>query len=103
MSIYRTARYQVRPEAVDTVTAAIVELVDYVAKEEPGSRMYAAWQQKDDPTKFVHLFEFADEAARATHGGSAAVRRFESVYGPELVGGPVVFTDYVVIAANTSL
>ena len=90
MSIYQTAHYQVRPEAVDTVTAAIVEFVDYVAKEEPGSRMYAAWQQKDDPTKFVHLFEFADEAARET-------------YGPELVGGPVVFTDFVVIAANTSL
>ena len=77
MPIYQTAHYQVRPEAVDTVTAAIVEFVDYVAKEEPGSRMYAAWQQKDDPTKFLHLFEFADEAARETHGGSAAVRRFE--------------------------
>jgi quinol monooxygenase YgiN len=103
MPIYQTARYQVRPEAVDAVTEAIVEFVDYVAKEEPGSRMYAAWQQKDDPTKFVHLFEFADEAARAAHKDSAAVRRFESIYRPELVGGPVVFTDYVVIAANTSL
>jgi hypothetical protein len=28
------------------------------------------------------------------------VRQFEAVYGPELVGGPVVFTDYLLIATN---
>ena len=52
------------------------------------------------PTRFVHLFEFADEAAHQAHGSSDAVRQFEAVYGPELVGGPVVFTDYVLIATN---
>jgi quinol monooxygenase YgiN len=61
---------------------------------------YAAWQQMDDPTKFVHLFEFADDDAHREHGRSEAVRSFEAVYGPELVGGPVVFTDYVVVATN---
>jgi hypothetical protein len=44
--------------------------------------------------------EFADEAAHQAHGSSDAVRQFEAVYGPELVGGPVVFTDYVLIATN---
>jgi hypothetical protein len=28
------------------------------------------------------------------------VKRFESVYSPELVGGPVVFTDYNMVASN---
>jgi hypothetical protein len=64
--------------------------------------MYTAWQQKDDPTKFVHLFEFADDAAHRLHGESAAVRKFESVYVPHLAAGPVVFTDYVVVATNQS-
>jgi hypothetical protein len=63
--------------------------------------MYTSWQQDDAPTKFVHLFVFADEAAQETHGRSAAVRAFEDVYGPELVGGPVVFTDYRPVASNT--
>jgi len=98
--IYQTAHYQVRASAVEKVKAAIAEFVDYVAKNEPGSKMYTAWQQKDDPTKFVHLFEFADEAAHQAHGNSGAVRQFEAVYGPELVGGPVVFTDYLLIASN---
>ncbi len=86
--------------AVDKVKATIAEFVDYVAKNEPGSKMYTAWQQKDDPTKFVHLFEFADEAAHQADGSSDAARQFEAVYGPELVGGPVVFTDYLLIATN---
>ena len=101
MTIYQIAHYQVKPAAVEKVKAAIVEFVDYVARNEPGSRVYTAWQQQDDPTRFVHLFEFADEAAHAAHGTSEAVRTFESVYQPELVGGPVRFTDYVMVATNT--
>jgi quinol monooxygenase YgiN len=85
---------------VDKVKAAIAEFVEYVAANEPGSTMYTAWQQQDDPTRFVHLFEFADEAAHQAHCSSDAVRRFEAIYGPELAGGPVVFTDYVQIATN---
>jgi quinol monooxygenase YgiN len=98
--IYQTAHYQVNPGAVDKVTAAIAEFVDYVAEHEPGTTMYAAWQQQDDPTRFVHLFEFADAEAHEAHGRSAAVRKFEDVYGPELASGPVVFTDYAQVAAS---
>ncbi len=100
MPIYQTAHYQVGADAVPTVVAAIEHFVRYVTEAEPGSIMYAAWQQADDPTRFVRLFTFADEAAHETHGGSDAVRRFESVYQPILVGGPVRFTDYRLIATN---
>ena len=102
MPIYQTAHYQVSAPAVDKVKAAIAEFVAYVAQNEPGSTMYTAWQQEDDPTKFVHLFEFADEAAHQAHGSSAAVRQFEAVYVPELVAGPVVFTGYRLVATNQS-
>jgi quinol monooxygenase YgiN len=98
--IFQTAHYQVKASAVDKVKAAIEEFVAYVAANEPGSRTYTAWQQAGDPTRFVHLFEFADEAAHQAHGSSDAVRRFEAVYGPELTDGPVVFTDYYQIATN---
>jgi hypothetical protein len=55
---------------------------------------------RHQPTRFVHLFEFADEAAHQAHGSSDAVRRFQAGHGPELVDGPVVFTDYLLIATN---
>ena len=100
MPIYQTAHYAIQPEGVDTVKAAIAEFIDYVTKSEPGTRMYAAWQQADDPTKFVHLFIFDSEAAQRAHSESDAVRRFESLYRPYLADGPVSFTDYIQLAAN---
>jgi quinol monooxygenase YgiN len=71
------------------VNQAIQEFVRYVQANEPGTQIYLAWQEKNDPTQFVHLFIFADAAARARHGQSEAVTRFKSVYVPELVGGDV--------------
>jgi quinol monooxygenase YgiN len=101
MPIYQLAHYQVRPEAVDRVKRAIEEFVRYVTENEPGSRLYSAWQEVDNPTKFVHLFIFADQAAHEAHGSSAAVKAFEEVYTPELTAGPVVFPDYQLVATNT--
>lgn len=72
----------------------------YVQENEPDTKMYLAWQEKNDPTKFLHLFVFEDAAAHARHGKSDAVRRFESVYSPELVGGEIVSTDYKMIAGK---
>ena len=100
MPVQQLAHYEVNVAAVDKVKAAIEEFVRYVDEHEPGTKLYAAWQQRDDPTHFVHLFIFEDEAAHTLHGQSAAVRQFESVYSPELSAGPVVFTDYVEVATN---
>ena len=51
--LYQTAEYQVKAEAVDTVKRAIEEFVEYVRANEPGTRLYRAWQRQDDPTRFV--------------------------------------------------
>jgi quinol monooxygenase YgiN len=100
MPIYQIATYQVTPDGVDAVRTAIKEFVAYVRDNEPGTTMYAAWQEQGDPTKFAHLFIFADEKAHTAHGESQAVRRFEDVYQPDLAAGPVVFTDYHLVADN---
>jgi quinol monooxygenase YgiN len=98
--IYTIAEYRVRPEGVEKVKRAIEEFVPYVKTKEPGTQMYAAWQEKDDPTRFVHFFIFESEAAHQAHSRSEAVKRFEAVYRPELAGGDVVFRDYSPIASN---
>jgi quinol monooxygenase YgiN len=100
VAIYTIAQYQVRASGVEKVKRAIEEFVPYVKAHEPGTRMYLAWQQKDDPTRFVHFFIFEDEAAHRAHSKSEAVKRFEAAYRPELAGGDVVFTDYNLIASN---
>ena len=100
MPIYQTATYQVKPEAVEKVKRAIEEFVRYVQANEPGTRMYVAWQQQDTPARFMHLFIFEDAVAQNAHSESEAVKRFESIYSPELVGGEVVFTDFNLVATN---
>ena len=97
MAIYQTGGYRVKPSAVDKVKQAIKVFVRYLQENEPGTKMYLAWQEKNDPNRFFHLFIFEDEAAQGRHGESAAVKQFESVYSPELVDGDVVFTDYEMI------
>ena len=100
MPIYTIAEYQVRPAGVEKVKRAIQEFVEYVKAKEPGTRMYLAWNQQADPTRFVHFFIFENEAAHKVHSESEAVKRFEAAYRPELVGGDVTFTDYNLVASN---
>ena len=100
MPIYQTATYRVRQDAVDRVKAAIEQFVGYIRANEPGTRLYQAWQAQADATSFLHLYIFADEDALRIHSESAAVSRFEAVYRPELVGGDVVFTDFDLVASN---
>lgn len=100
MAIFQTATYRVNGSAVNRTKAAITEFVDHVRSNEPGTRMYEAWQRQDDPTSFLHLFIFADDDAVRAHSESAAVARFEAAYSLELVGGDVVFTDFDLVASN---
>ncbi|HTP85593.1 MAG TPA: antibiotic biosynthesis monooxygenase family protein [Bryobacteraceae bacterium] len=100
MPIQTIAEYRIRPESVEKVKQAIQEFVSWIIVNEPGTRMYVAWQKQEDPTCFVHLFIFEDEAAHRAHASSEAVKRFEAAYRPELAGGDVVFTDYNSVASN---
>jgi quinol monooxygenase YgiN len=100
MPIHQIAHYRVKPEAVGKVKQAITAFAEYVKTHEPGTQMYLAWQQKDDPTRFVHFFIFRDEQAQKIHSQSKEVKIFESIYSPELVGGDVVFTNFDLVASN---
>ena len=100
MPIYETGAYRVKPTGVAKVKQAIEEFVRHVCANEPGSQLYFAWQEKDDPTRFLHFFIFADEAAHERHAGSDAVKRFQAAYEPELADGGVRFTTYEMVAGK---
>jgi quinol monooxygenase YgiN len=97
--IRQLARYQVRPQAVERCLAAITEFVAYVRAHEPGTLRYEVWQERDEPTRFVHIFVFRDAAADETHSRSAEVAKFASVLYPECLA-PVEFVDYRFVASN---
>ncbi|MGZ6347597.1 MAG: putative quinol monooxygenase [Anaerolineales bacterium] len=91
--IRQLARYQVKPEALERCLAAIKEFVAYVRSNEAGTLRYEVWQEKEDPTRFVHIFTFRDAEADKIHSESAAVKKFSSILYPECLA-PVEFVDY---------
>ncbi len=97
--IRQLARYQVRPEALEKVLDAIHEFVAYVRSSEPGTLRYDVWQEKSDPTRFVHAFEFRDADADRAHSESKEVKRFASILYPECLA-PGEFVDYGLVDSN---
>lgn len=97
--VRQLARYQVRKEKLDVCLSAIRDFVAYVRKNEKGTLRYDVWQEKDDPTKFVHIFTFADADADRIHSESAEVKKFAGILYPNCLA-PVEFIDYQQVASN---
>jgi len=97
--VRQLARYQVHPEALEKVLAAIHEFVAYIRKNENGTMRYEVWQERDDPTRFVHIFIFRDAEADKRHSESAEVKKFASILYPECLQ-PVEFIDYRQVVSN---
>ena len=98
--IRQLARYQVRPEGLERCLAAIHKFVAYVRANEPGALRYEVWQEREDPTRFVHIFVFRDAKADRIHSESPDVKKFAAVLYPECLA-PVEFIDYRLVIAKT--
>jgi quinol monooxygenase YgiN len=97
--IHELARYEVRPESLDEVLAAIHEFVAYVRANESGALRYEVWQEQERPTRFVHLFVWRDEEANRIHGQSDAVKKFAGILYPKCLA-PVEFIEYKQVDGN---
>lgn len=98
-AVRQLAHYQVRPQELEACLAAIREFVAYVRDNEPGTLRYDVWQQRNDPTRFVHVFVFRDAEADRIHSESAAVKKFAGILYPRCVA-PVEFIDYRQVTSN---
>lgn len=99
MPIYKTAKFQIRPEGLEKAKEAIRQFIDYIRQNEPGTHLYIAMQAAEDETHFLHTFIFEDAAAEEIHRTSEAVKQFTAILYPETVDG-VVFTDYTLVAST---
>jgi quinol monooxygenase YgiN len=100
MPIHTIAQYRVKSSGVDKVKRAIAEFVAYVRANEPGTDFIRPGNRKTIPRGWC-IFSFTKmKLAHATHASSEAVKRFEAAYGPELMEGNVIFTDYEGVATT---
>ena len=97
MPIAKTAAFAVRPESLIRCEEVIREFVDGVAREEPGTRVYVSLREERDPTRFVHVMVFDDEAAEAAHRDAERSRGFTEALYPHTLEG-VAFTDCSLVA-----
>lgn len=99
MPILMTARYQVRPHAVDRCKKAIQHLVDHVKENEKETFFYMAQQEKLNPYAFLHIMIFKDEVALTMHRSSQAAEHFVKVLYPETID-PLEFKEYNLTGTN---
>ena len=99
MPILMTARYQVRPHAIDRCKKAIQLLVDHVKENEKETLFYMAQQEILNPYAFLHTMIFKDEVALTLHRSSKASAHFVSVLYPETID-PLEFKEYDLTATN---
>jgi len=104
MPIYTIAQYQVKPSGTEKVKGAIEEFVRYVKANEPGTRHCMQRGSRKMTRPVLCTSSFSRMQQRTTSIASQrAVKQFEAIYRPELVGGDVVFTDYDLVATNQEL
>lgn len=94
MPIYKTARFQVHEDSIDLAKSAIETFISAIMANEPKTLYYTSWQERDDPSQFLHHFAFEDEAAEQFHRETEWVQTFTSILYPQLVSDGVEFTDY---------
>ena len=102
MTHYQTARFQVKPEALEKCQEAVREFIAYIRANEPGTLLYLALEEQGDPTRFLHYFIFEDAAAEERHRSSDGVKRFTATLYPQLASDGVTFTNHILLATTQS-
>lgn len=96
--IHKIAHYKVRQNKLGLVKPVIES---FVAAVKANERMtyYAAYSHTEDPTRYVHIMSFPDEAAEKKHQTAVYTKQFVSVLYPNCEESPV-FTDLVLRATT---
>ena len=67
MAVLHTAHLRVRADIVDQFKARLLRHAGISLGQEPGCRRFDVHQERDDPTLFLLVEEYADEAAFDAH------------------------------------
>src|SRR5574337_1453690 len=75
-------QYKIKKKKLVKAKDAILEYVDAVKKNEPGTTEYKVYQDDDDNTLFIHLMSFVDKSAKKTHEKSDYLKKLKKILVP---------------------
>lgn len=90
------ATLRARPDTVEETKAALTSLVE-PTRREPGCVEYQLFQSKEDPTEFVTVEEFNDDAAADAHLQTEHVQAAFAA-APEILGADPQIRRYSLVA-----
>lgn len=90
------ATLQARPDTVEETRAAVTSLVE-PTREEQGCVAYQLFQSNEDPTEFVTVEEFTDDAAVDAHMETEHVQAALAA-APDILGAAPQIRRYSLIA-----
>ena len=76
MPIHVSVSFAIEPAAQAVVDAAITGFVAHIQANESGTLLYRSLAEDEQPTRYLHVMVFVDEAGREQHRNSDAVRKF---------------------------
>ncbi|MET7834877.1 putative quinol monooxygenase [Micromonospora sediminicola] len=85
--IFITAKFRVRPEDADTWPRIAADFTE-ATRAEPGCLWFDWSRSLDDPTEYVLVEAFRDDAAGAAHVQSAHFREAQRTLPPHLAETP---------------
>ena len=75
-TITKIVRYRVKKKKLPKLKTSIAKFVDDIKRNESGVTLYEVFQEKDDPTTFVHVMVFKDKTAEKIHAKSAHLQKW---------------------------
>ena len=88
-----TAILRVKPGHEATLRDALIEMIESVKRDEPGTVGYFMSQSIDDPQVFTTYERFVDRAAMERHNNSAAVAKVIRIAEPILADKLVLYSS----------
>lgn len=90
MAIGVVATIKIKEGTNEAFEAVAKELMAAVHANEPGNKAYQFCKSRTEPTTYVVLEIYADQAALEAHGKSDHFRAIGSKMGPSMAGRPDV-------------
>jgi quinol monooxygenase YgiN len=90
MAVGILATIKIKPDTDEAFETVAREMMAAVRANEPGNKVYQFCKSRTEPTTYVVMEIYADQAALEAHGKSDHFRSISPKMGPSMAGRPEI-------------